>query len=392
MEKSVDIFKSQYFNLCRLVLLLTGLWPYQNQIAARTQRIVVFTMIIAFLDSEICAVISGRHDMQLLIETIPPLLSCIGIIIKYLNCSMKIKKMKQLMDRIRYDWQCAVLNKEDHIFEFHARQVRKINMTYSILPSVVIVYFIVQMVPEVINKLTSRKVTRSMHQPFHVEFFVDEDEYFVYIFTFINVSVLTVLAIVLAVDTELNMIINHACTMFAVIGYRSENAFRYLEEDCKNEKINEVLISTVKYHKDTIKFVEGINSYCSGSYLLTCGIVIVLFSILLVHVCIAIKAYNSLDLVAIPILNFIGHMVVVYFNTIMAQRMKDVSSDVFHQTYCGEWYTAPITAQKMLLVIMGKCLEPATIMFTNVFTVSMEKFASVLKTSMSHFMVLYSLQ
>ncbi|XP_076221738.1 uncharacterized protein LOC143174332 [Nomia melanderi] len=394
MGKSVDIFKSQYFNLCRVELLLTGLWPYQTKMAVIPLRIFLSIFVVAFFNAEICKIITSRHDMRILIETTPPFLSCIGIMIKYTNGWINIKKMKELIGRIKYDWECAVLNKEDHIFEFYAKEVWKVNMEYAILlHSMTLFYLALIITPGVLNKLTSWNITRFMHQPIHVEFFVDEDEYFLYILMFINISITIALTILLAVDLELNIIIGHACTMFAVVGYRLENVFRFNSgQPEKIEKIERILVSTIQYHKETIKFVEGINSYCSNSYILLCGVAILLFSTLLLHVFIVIRSSEGFDVVAIPVLNFVGHVTVLYFNTIMAQRMMDVSSDVFHQSYCGEWYSAPITAQKMLLIIMGKCLKPATIVFANFVTLSREKFAMILETSMSYFMVLYSLQ
>ncbi|XP_076644834.1 odorant receptor 49a-like [Halictus rubicundus] len=85
-------------------------------------------------------------------------------------------------------------------------------------------------------------------------------------------------------------------------------------------------------------------------------------------------------------------MFIVFFINLTGQELIDVSSNVFRQMYCGKWYDASISNQKTLLLIMCKCMRPASVAYSTLVNSSFETYASVLKASMSYFTVLYSLQ
>lgn len=87
-----------------------------------------------------------------------------------------------------------------------------------LLHSMTFIYLTFIITSGTLNRLTSRNITHFMRQPIQIELFVDEDEYFLYILMFINICIISALTILLAVDLELNIIIGHACTMFAVVG------------------------------------------------------------------------------------------------------------------------------------------------------------------------------
>ncbi|XP_076221720.1 uncharacterized protein LOC143174330 isoform X2 [Nomia melanderi] len=394
MGKSVNIFKTQYFNFCRILLIATGQWPYQNKVVAIPLRSVICTMLIIIINAQICKIYESGNSVQTLVETVPYLLSAVIPAMRYRNSLMNIKRRKNLFDRIKYDWECAVLNNEDHIFESYAKGAWKLSMVYAtILNSMMVLYVIVEIVLLVLNRLSSWSFTSLSHLPIQVEFFIDEDKYFYYILAFTNLTVSTGCMAHLALDMEMNIIINHACTMFAIVGQRLEKVFRInLDEHKKRAHVNQMLIRTIKYHRDALQFVDCISSYCSGFYVLSFYILLVNFSILSFHAWTVIRAFERLEIFVFPVLSFSGECVMAAYNTVLMQWIIDASSAVFHRAYCGEWYTAPISQQKTLLLIMRKCMKPAAITFANVFTLSMQKYAMAAETVFSYFMVLCSLQ
>ncbi|XP_076221739.1 uncharacterized protein LOC143174333 [Nomia melanderi] len=394
MVKSVDIFEIQYFNLCRILLTVTGQWPYQDKVVAIPLRSVVCSMLIIIINAQMCKIFKSGINRKTFIDTIPYLICFILTAMRYVNSLMNIKRMRNLFKRIKYDWECAVLNNEDHIFESYAKGAWKLFMVYiTILNSMMVLYVIVEIVLLVMKEFSSWKFTRHVHQPIQVEFFIDEDKYFYYILVFTNLTMFVTFVAVLAIELELNIMINHACTMFAIVGRRLENAFRVNSEEHKRRvQVHEMLIRTIKYHRDALQFVDCISSYCSGFYISFFYILMVTFSVLLVHVWTVIREFEGLDTFVFPAMSFSGGCIVVVYITVLMQWIIDASSAVFHQAYCGEWYTAPISQQKTLLLIMQKCMKPATISFANIFSISVEVAAMGAETMFSYFMVFYSLQ
>ncbi|XP_076221718.1 uncharacterized protein LOC143174328 isoform X3 [Nomia melanderi] len=321
MEKSVDIFTTQYYNNCRILLLMIGQWPYQNKVVAITLRIIVCSLIVIFVDGQICRIIKSWDDTQILIEASSLALTSVSLMIRFVTGFMNMKTMKKMMDRIKYDLQCAVLNNEVHIFESFAKETYNLFMKYSLLvTSSMFVYVTLQIASQVLNRLSSSNVTRLV----------------------------------------------------------------------PNEKAKEILARIVDYHMETLKFVSYLNYFFSGCFILLLVTIVITFSIMLLHVCMTIKASENLEVILVPAINISGGVVMVLYNCTMAQRMIDTSLDVFHQSYCGEWYTGSTSAQRSLLLIMRKCMDPVMLTWHDPFNMTLEKFTSVMNTSMSYFMVLYS--
>ncbi|XP_076221717.1 uncharacterized protein LOC143174328 isoform X2 [Nomia melanderi] len=332
MEKSVDIFTTQYYNNCRILLLMIGQWPYQNKVVAITLRIIVCSLIVIFVDGQICRIIKSWDDTQILIEASSLALTSVSLMIRFVTGFMNMKTMKKMMDRIKYDLQCAVLNNEVHIFESFAKETYNLFMKYSLLvTSSMFVYVTLQIASQVLNRLSSSNVTRLV--PVRVELFVDEDKYFLHIMIFTNAFIVMVLVISLAMDSVFTMTSNHACAMLAVTGHRLEHAFRInLGERDKNEKAKEILARIVDYHMETLKFVSYLNYFFSGCFILLLVTIVITFSIMLLHVCMTIKASENLEVILVPAINISGGVVMVLYNCTMAQRMIDTSLDVFHQS------------------------------------------------------------
>ncbi|XP_076287698.1 uncharacterized protein LOC143212621 [Lasioglossum baleicum] len=84
------------------------------------------------------------------------------------------------------------------------------------------------------------------------------------------------------------------------------------------------------------------------------------------------KDDQKIDLAILSALNLIGIFVNLHFFSASAQELLNASSHVFRQMYWGEWYTASKSNQKILLLIMHKCMQPVTVTFSTVFSMSLE--------------------
>ncbi|XP_076380254.1 uncharacterized protein LOC143259918 isoform X2 [Megalopta genalis] len=375
----MDLFDCQYFKFCRFHLLFIGQWPYQTNITAIPARIVIITVAITFSISEICHVIKLRNDMQVFVETLPFILSNFCVTIAYLNCWFNLERLKGMLERIKYDWHCAALNNEDHILEAIMKDGWKYSsyfLTYGY--PVTLSYLIFQVTPVILNNLFALNMTYG-RPPIEGEFFVDQDEYFSHIMIYLNVVICTGCMITFATNLQFNMLVHHACGMLGIFGHRLEHMFHYAsEKPVEDDKVKAAIARTIEQHKQIMHLLLLLSTVIIGN--------------LMVILCLKIKNMEGIDLIATAMIHTCGVLSDMFFNAASAQRLIDVSSDVFRQMYFGKWYVGSVSNQKILLFMMRKCMEPTAIEFANVFTISTEKFATILESSMSYFTMIYSMQ
>ncbi|XP_076645516.1 uncharacterized protein LOC143354976 isoform X2 [Halictus rubicundus] len=388
----MDVFKTRYFSYCRLQLLLIGQWPYQTKLTAVPIQICVTFLTTAFISAEIRHIIKSRHQIQPLLEAIPYLLLCAAISVKYLTIWINSGTVKKVMNRIQYDWHNATLNNEDHILKANAEQgwrcCRLYLLTMYLLSSGV---FILQFIPEILNMPISRNIARFL-QPARGEFLIDQDKYYAVILSYLIVVFIYAVISCTAMTVQWIMIINHACGMFAIFGYRLEHVFRASSRKrARNDSVKEILVHTVEYHNEIIKYVATVNSTYTFYYIPLLIIGCAILSTLLVQAYIDIENSICYQEIGLLTIQYAACLFYTYVDAVTAQKLIDASSKVFRQIYYGEWYNASISDQKTLLLIMQNCMEPASITTANFLTISMEKFGTVIKVSISCFTMLYSL-
>ncbi|XP_076380255.1 uncharacterized protein LOC143259919 [Megalopta genalis] len=389
----MDLFDYQYFKFCRFHLMFIGQWPYQTNIIAVPVRIVAITLMITFTIAEVTHVIKLRNDIEVFMDTFPLILSSLAMFVVYFNCLFNLGTLKVMLERIKYDWRCAALNKEDHILEAIMKEGWKYSSYFLTCSYPLMLFFIIfQATPVILNNLFALNISYD-RQPIDGEFFVDRDEYFSLIIMYLTFIVCGSSIITFATNLQFNMLVHHACGMFAIFGHRLEHMFHYsTEKPVEDDKVQIALVRIIEHHKQIMQYIDTVNSYYSAAFsflLLLCSLFI---ANLLVNLCLKIKNMESIDVIATQIIYFFGVLSDMFFNVVSAQKLIDVGSDVFRQMYFGKWYVGSVSNQKILLFMMRKCMEPTSIVFANIVTISSEKFATILESSMSYFAMLYSMQ
>ncbi|XP_026668862.1 odorant receptor 49b-like isoform X2 [Ceratina calcarata] len=82
----------------------------------------------------------------------------------------------------------------------------------------------------------------------------------------------------------------------------------------------------------------------------------------------------------------------MFYMNYLIQDLNNGRECIFTALYNSEWYRTPVSMQKLLLFIMLRTLKGETFNLLVVFTPSLEGFATLVNTSVSYFMVMYSIQ
>ncbi|XP_076380250.1 uncharacterized protein LOC143259917 isoform X2 [Megalopta genalis] len=394
----MDLFDYQYFKFCRLHLQFSGLWPYQTNIIAIPVTIVMILLIITFAITQVTHILKFRGDAEVFLDTFSLILATLHVFILYFNNLFNLGSLKVMLERIKYDWRCAVLNKEDHILEAIMKEGWKYSSYYLTCSYPLMLFLIiVQATPVILNNLFALNISYD-RQPIDGEFFVDRDEYFSLIIMYLTFILCASNIITFATNLQFNMLVHHACGMFAIFGHRLEHMFHYsTEKPVEDDKVQIALVRIIEHHKQIMQYIDTVNSYYSAAFSFLLLFSSLFIANLLVNLCFKIKNMESIDVIVM--LTITPHIVVfsdiwasMFMAALSAQKLIDASSGVFQQMYFGKWYVASVSNQKILLFMMHKCMKPATVAFSNIITISLEKFATVQKATMSYFTLLYSMQ
>ncbi|XP_025073578.1 odorant receptor Or2-like [Pogonomyrmex barbatus] len=82
----------------------------------------------------------------------------------------------------------------------------------------------------------------------------------------------------------------------------------------------------------------------------------------------------------------------MFLSNYMGQNILEHNKHVFVTVYNVQWYKAPLRIQKMILFLLQRGAKEYTLNIGGLIDGSMECFATLLKTSVSYFTVIYSTQ
>ncbi|KAL6419400.1 hypothetical protein ACFW04_014805 [Cataglyphis niger] len=236
-------------------------------------------------------------------------------------------------------------------------------------------------------------VSRSHSLPFTMEYFVDQETYFYYILLHINVSSCIGMTVTVGIGTTLIAYFQYTCGMIRISSYRIKYAMHV--DTLKNNKLkNEILIlqriiSAIDIHRQAIKLIK----------LLVFKIEKMLFCLILVGVtCLSLNLFriasyaDNVMEILFPFVFVIISVLYMFVANYVAQNLTDHNNDFFATVYDVQWYEAPLHIQKLILFLLLKGSKKFTVSIGGLFVGSLECFATLVKTSVSYFTVIYSMQ
>ncbi|XP_024872069.1 uncharacterized protein LOC112454746 [Temnothorax curvispinosus] len=261
-------------------------------------------------------------------------------------------------------------------------------MTYSIPIFFVCVHFI----PNLLDLVAPFNQSRPRHLLILVEYFVDSDEYFYPILLHLFVGFF-ILQITLMSTTSIYVaFIQHACGMFEIASYRIEHV---LDDHKRGNSVSERrcvacarIISAVDIHRRAIEFFEFMKNTFVTMYffLLLLGI-----ASLTVSLCRAVTAKGIIENI-IPITNVFIHLFYFFFVNYSGQKVLNHSNDFLSRIYNSKWYMMPLHSQKLILFVMQRSSKNCMLLVGGIYVASLEGFATTMSSSVSYFMVLYSMR
>ncbi|KAL6419407.1 hypothetical protein ACFW04_014805 [Cataglyphis niger] len=201
------------------------------------------------------------------------------------------------------------------------------------------------------------------------------------------------MTVTVGIGTTLIAYFQYTCGMIRISSYRIKYAMHV--DTLKNNKLkNEILIlqriiSAIDIHRQAIKLIK----------LLVFKIEKMLFCLILVGVtCLSLNLFriasyaDNVMEILFPFVFVIISVLYMFVANYVAQNLTDHNNDFFATVYDVQWYEAPLHIQKLILFLLLKGSKKFTVSIGGLFVGSLECFATLVKTSVSYFTVIYSMQ
>ncbi|XP_020295570.1 uncharacterized protein LOC109860710 [Pseudomyrmex gracilis] len=334
-QKWESCMAHSYYTINRILLLSIGLWPYQG---SSSRRIVITFMTVVLFSSiviQLTTFVTTECDVDVFLHVSAHCIPWLAYTLKYNVLCLNVKKLRDIMERIRSDWIELNNAQEIEIIKKYSAFGKFITIgTVLFMCASLCGYILLHVILNyILDYVTAANESRSRPIPIKVEYFVDQQKYYALIMSHIFLFVLSGFMTVIATETLLMSYAQHACGLFEIA-----------------------------------KFVEMTAENFKSAYMVLLPLGVTSMSINLYRLSYLLKSENYYELV-VSLVFVLGH---IWYNT--------------------KWYTTSLKAQKLLWIVMQRTMRHCVITIGGLFAPSFEGFAMLMSTSVSYFMVLLSIQ
>ncbi|KAL0127090.1 hypothetical protein PUN28_005417 [Cardiocondyla obscurior] len=275
------------------------------------------------------------------------------LLVKIYTYQFNSRKIKDLTDRLFVDWDMLETKEEHDIMRKYAEKGRWHALMYGLIIYMsTIIFAITSLVPRILDVIFPLNTSRPLILPYPAYYFVDENEYFYYIFFHMLIACSICMTGMIAHDTMFFVYVEHICGLFAIVGFAQflENTF-------------------------TISFAIQL-------LFVTIGL-----SITLVQLSIQL---HDLAEASRYVLFIIGQLFHLFCFSFQGQRVIDHSIETRDKIYHGLWYTVPAKEQRLLMFVIRRSIEASFLTAGKIYIFSLENFTTVVQSSVSYFTLLSS--
>ncbi|THK32906.1 odorant receptor 13a-like [Diachasma alloeum] len=392
----MDFFDNPNWFFTKWLLSSFGAWPFQSSRFRYLSRYTVGFLICSLLVPEIIKLVTVYDDLGKTIACVPILALHSLTVTKMLNCLLNLNQNKLLLLEIQKDWQRTLSPADVEILKRNAKQNRSITHTYIYyIYATTLMYLLGPMVPKVLDVVMPLNESRPALEIYQTEYFVDPVKNKIPILVHAYVISPFPSTIIVAFDALYCNCVNHACSMFEIVGKRLENIIDDIDNanqrfsPIMENNIHSSLRACIRQHRKSLQFAHLLRLTYSICFLSIVVINTVALSITLYQV--VQNLGETSEIIRYGTFS-IGQIVHLFFLSRPAQKLMDHSSRIHSFAYQGYWYNIPMRSKKMLILIMMRSRNPSILTAGKLYVMSLQSFARVIKTSMSYFTVLLSVR
>ncbi|KAL0114202.1 hypothetical protein PUN28_011485 [Cardiocondyla obscurior] len=303
-------------------------------------------------------------------------------------------RLQQLCIAIDNHWDIFTDDLEVQVMKNYSSLSRKFTKLFAGLLIVMLLTFVaIPLAPVLLDVIMPINESRPRIFAVEVEFRLNKEDYFIFIFGYTTAIILVGINIVMGVDAMHIMCTAHACSLFAAVSKQIENIISkannnklnkcgYLILDSVNEEIiYQEYIICLKKHQLAIEFVNILESSFQGLSLLLLLLLLANISLIGVRILYVLQIEELIKFGLMFILLLSDLLIVCY----SGQRLIDESQNVFYRAYAAEWYNFSPRLKSLLIMTLYRSNIPCGLKAGNMIPLCIATYAAVVRIAMSYF-------
>ncbi|KAH0946912.1 hypothetical protein HN011_007318 [Eciton burchellii] len=389
--------KAQYFNLNRILLQSTALWPFQQSKFAQLQFIISLIILIAAVICQITTFMTSKFTPIFAVKVFSSVFFLIILILHYSSFRCNIKILKDLMGQLHFT--CTELKDKNEIaiIQLYGRETKRYTATFVVVIFILeFIFWASQITISFLDNVTSINGSRSRQLLIAVEYFIDQQKYYYIILLHMNAAIFIGIFTFLSMGTLLIAYIQHTCGMFRIACYRIENAMEIdiLKNITLRRKslVFRKIIYAIDIQREAIKLTELLISRFDITFFFLTILHVIALTLNLFQIFQIVITRNNITEAIIPTGTVLILILYMFFANFLGQHITDHNNEVYDAAYNIRWYMCPLYIQRLILLVIQRKAKEFHLTCGGLFIASFECFAMLTKATISYFALLYSTQ
>ncbi|XP_061929855.1 uncharacterized protein LOC107994636 isoform X2 [Apis cerana] len=352
----MDVFDKQYATY-RIVLKIVGLWPYDNSIYVWIQRLWLLSYFFANIIFQIVSLLRSEITLQNSILTLSITCPFVLFLLRYIGSIIFFPIIKIIFKHI-----CTEENIVQDSIESQIRMkliddsLHMINIFFWMTYTFIVIYVTYVLYPIILDFMIPLNESRT-HIIYYITTFSHDQIIYLDIldFNFMFIGIFGLLSIACS-ESITGLCSYYICMLLKIVSYRIQKIIMNLAMfKLSPKQIDSKLIElyrVVDIHNQTIELIDFAVSTAGIHYIMASLLVVISLAINLHRLVNAtLIKKNQLEMLFCFTLVAI-HLLIIFLNNYNGQKLMNSSQKLFDELYNSMWYSMPLKAQKILLLIM----------------------------------------
>ncbi|XP_076174814.1 uncharacterized protein LOC143150429 [Ptiloglossa arizonensis] len=371
----------KHYNTYYYLARSAGLWPFDDSMFAKVQRTIFCVLTLGCIIIQYTTLIYSEFTMKNLLSTLCFSGLLLLLLLRYLGFMYCFSVAKFIYRSIEND--CITLKNpvETEILTNHLNTSRRIILIYIMVGFSGTFFGVAILICAML--LTYLAHFDEIQLPFlnALGFHVQQTKHANWVTVLAIVETVVGTLMMSCIESSFVFVTYYIRGLFKITSYRICNAIdiaanRVVSKNNLTSK--DCIREAMDFHKKSINVVTVLITENALPYLSLLLVVVLSFPINLYRFTLAIAERNNLLEFGISSLLVGGHLFFIFINNHNCQIIIDSSIDVFYKTCDSVWYCAPISIQKLLLIVVHRSSIQCSFNLFNIVAPSYEGFSAVM--------------
>ncbi|KAL7302608.1 hypothetical protein TKK_0004672 [Trichogramma kaykai] len=367
-QNNPELFQTEQWKITIGLQKISGLYCFQSDRINFISWLYIFLFTSSFMTAlGIRLVMEIGVNTEIVIENILAELFMIVIIFKLGISVLQRKSFKSICTKITEHWRMINNLEELKIMTKNMNNVHVIAKVYALWCFFGMEFFLAMPVgyPLLDYVIPMENRTRVMAFPCYVEYGLDPEKYYYPLMAQGFFGSLGYVAVFAAFDLSYMMLTSYVIGLFALAKHRIS-------------KVNAIM-QAIEAHQLALAYVNELEDNYNKAWFVS--LVINVTTIGGAYVVILVK--NTPEEIFRYSAMLIGAFIHFYFIFLPGQKIINASEEVFDACYATNWYNLSNKSKYLLKVIMTRSLRASYLTGGKMFSLSMDTYCRMLKTSLS---------